>query len=59
MHVLLHHAYIDAWCPIWPNLAASAICSGIVYARLRAHQLAHHEALKQHITDTLGGKNGV
>lgn len=55
--IFYHGLYIDLWCPLWPNLAASAACSGLVYVRLRIHQERHHEALKQHVTDTVGGNS--
>lgn len=55
--MLYRYVYLDAWCPLWPNLAASALCSALVYVRLRVHQKRHHEALKQHVTDTIGAAN--
>lgn len=32
----------DLVVPIWPNLAASALCSAVVYVRLRFHQERIH-----------------
>src|SRR6202044_2228175 len=36
--MIIHWINTEFWGPIWPNLAASALCSAIVYVRLRAHQ---------------------
>lgn len=55
--MLYRYVYVDAWCPLWPNLLASAICTAVAYLRLRVHQQRHHEALKQHVTNTLGGNS--
>lgn len=34
----------DLWGPIWPNLAASGLCSAAVVIRVRVHLRRHREA---------------
>ena len=46
----LHWVNVEFWQPIWPNLAASAICTAAVYLKLRAEQIAHREEIKRHMT---------
>jgi hypothetical protein len=41
---LVHWLNRDLWGPIWPNLAASAICGVGVYLRVRVHLVRQHEA---------------
>lgn len=54
------HRYLfaDFWVPIWPNLAASLICSAAVYLKLHFEAVARHEELKRHVTKMAnsGGK---
>lgn len=39
----------DFWAPIWPNLAASAICAYAAVLRVRVHLSRHREAsARQH-----------
>lgn len=37
----------DFWNPVWPNLAASALCAGLAVLRIRVHLQRHQEALKR------------
>lgn len=48
---LYRYLFTDLWVPIWPNLAASAVCFGLAYWRTKVHMRRHHEALKQHVTN--------
>ena len=39
----------DFWGPVWPNLAASAICAYAAVMRVRVHLARHREAsTRQH-----------
>lgn len=42
---MLHWFNLELWGPIWPNLAASAICTGAVWWRARIHLRRQHETL--------------
>lgn len=55
---LLYHLYIDFWIPIWPNLAASAICFTLALWRTKIHLRNHHEDLKKHVTEELRKTQG-
>lgn len=59
MSVFWHWLNVELWGPCWPNLAASAICSAIVYARLRIEQAERHEELKRHVTASMGSSHGA
>ena len=52
---MLHWLNVELWGPVWPNLVASAICSALVYVRLRVEQARRHEELKRHVTDAMKG----
>jgi hypothetical protein len=39
---MTHWLMAEVVVPIWPNLAASALCSALVYVRLRFHQERIH-----------------
>lgn len=40
---------LEFWGPVWPNLAASALCATVAVLRIRAHLSRHHEAqTRQH-----------
>ena len=45
-----HWLNVELWGPMWPNLAASALCSALVYIRLRVEAARRHEELKRHVT---------
>jgi hypothetical protein len=45
----------DLWSPIWPNLAASAICAFGVWAKLHYEQAEHRRALEHHVSATAEG----
>ena len=45
---LYHWVYIDAWCPIWPNLAASLIVYVFVFLKVRSMQEIQKEQVKVH-----------
>lgn len=39
----------EFWGPVWPNLAASAVCTTMGVLRIRIHLARHHEAqVQQH-----------
>lgn len=39
----------DLWSPIWPNLAASALCTSAAVLRIRIHLTRHREvSARQH-----------
>ena len=39
----------DFWGPVWPNLAASALCASLAVFRVRVHLARHREAsARQH-----------
>lgn len=39
----------DVWSPIWPNLAASALCAFAAVLRIRIHLTRHREvSARQH-----------
>ena len=42
---LYHWLYLDFWCPLWPNIAASAVVYAFVTVKLQAMQKLHEEAL--------------
>ena len=49
---MLHHILvIDLYDPIWPNIAASLICAGFLFTKLRSmdrlHKLHHKQAMEQ------------
>lgn len=55
---MLHWINRDLWGPIWPNLAASAICTGAVWWRARIHlrrvrdeHAARHEVAHRLLTE--------
>ena len=54
---MLHWLNVELWGPIWPNLAASAFCSALVYIRLRVEQERRHEELKRHVADVARGES--
>ncbi len=64
MQWIYHWLYLDLWCPIWPNLAASLIVYVFVWWKLhtmqklheelREIQLRHHRELKQAIGKETG-----
>lgn len=45
---LYHWVYIDGWCPIWPNLAASLIVYVFVFFKVRAMQDLQKEQVRMH-----------
>lgn len=45
---LYHWIYIDGWCPIWPNLAASLIVYVFVFLKMRSMTELHKEQVKLH-----------
>ena len=48
-HLVFHYLVQDFYNPVWPNLAASAVCTTLVVLRLRAHEKLHkarHEEIK-------------
>jgi hypothetical protein len=53
-----HWLNVELWGPVWPNLLASAICTGAVYLKLRAEQIAHREEIKRHVTALRKGEGG-
>ena len=67
---LYHWVYLDFWCPLWPNIAASAVVYAFVTVKLRTMQKLHEETLavqarhhKEHMRqldlDTPGGLAAV
>ena len=49
MSALLSWLNHDFWPQVWPNLAASALCTAVAVVRVRVHLRRHREALtKQH-----------
>ena len=40
-----HWLYLDFWCPLWPNIAASAVVYAFVVVKLHAMQKLHEETL--------------
>jgi hypothetical protein len=43
-----HWIYLDAWCPIWPNLAASLIIYVFLLVKMRSITKLHEEQVKLH-----------
>lgn len=40
---------LELWGPVWPNLAASAVCATAAALRIRVHLARHREAMaRQH-----------
>lgn len=54
---MIHWLNTEFWGPVWPNLVASAICSGAVYVRLRVEQARRHEDMKRHVTDSVAANS--
>jgi len=46
---LYHWIYLDAWVPIWPNLAASLVVYIFVYLKMRSLAKVHEELKTLHI----------
>ena len=44
---LLSWFNLELWGPVWPNLAASAVCATAAVVRIRVHLRRHREALAQ------------
>jgi hypothetical protein len=63
MHQFLYHyIYQDLWTPTWPNWFAGFVAAVLVsyfgkriVNDIHNHLNRNHEALKDHITDTLNG----
>jgi hypothetical protein len=43
-----HWFYLDAWCPIWPNLAASLIIYVFLIVKMRSITKLHEEQVRLH-----------
>ena len=43
-----HWIYLDGWCPIWPNLAASLIVYVFVFLKMRSMTKLHEEQVRLH-----------
>lgn len=47
--ILLSWFNLEFWGPVWPNLAASAVCAAAAVVRIRVHLARHRESLaRQH-----------
>ena len=44
---LLSWFNLELWGPVWPNLAASAVCATAAVLRIRVHLRRHRDVLAQ------------
>jgi len=47
MSSLISWFNLELWGPVWPNLAASAVCATAAVLRIRVHLRRHREVVAQ------------